>query len=39
LALALLLNFVEVALRKGFFERMASWFPWRSPLSERQNPA
>jgi Ca-activated chloride channel family protein len=35
LALALLLNFVEVALRKGFFERLATWlrrqsFPrWR----------
>jgi len=25
LILALLLNFVEVALRKGFFERLASW--------------
>ncbi len=25
LALAILLNFVEVALRKGFFERLAAW--------------
>jgi hypothetical protein len=25
LVLALLLNFVELALRKGFFERLSTW--------------
>jgi uncharacterized membrane protein len=30
LVLALLLNFVEVALRKGFFERLATWLRRRS---------
>jgi Ca-activated chloride channel homolog len=37
LILALLLNFVEVALRKGFFERLASWLRRQSmPRWRRQ---
>jgi Ca-activated chloride channel family protein len=32
LILALILNFVEVALRKGFFERLGSWLRRRSLL-------
>ena len=37
LVLALVLNFVEVALRKGFFERLASWLRRQSlPLWHRQ---
>ena len=37
LVLALLLNFVEVALRKGFFERLATWLRRQSfPLWHRQ---
>jgi len=37
LILALLLNFTEVALRKGFFERLASWLRRHSaPLWHRQ---
>jgi hypothetical protein len=36
LILALLLNFLEVALRKGFFERLASWLREHSPLPSRQ---
>ncbi len=37
LVLALFLNFVEVALRKGFFERLASWMRRRSlPQWKRQ---
>ena len=37
--LALLLNFLEVALRKGFFERLGSWWR-RKPLPRwRRQPA
>jgi Mg-chelatase subunit ChlD len=37
LILALLLNFVEVALRKGFFERLATWLRRRQfPRWQRQ---
>jgi Ca-activated chloride channel family protein len=39
LILALLLNFVEVALRKGFFERPVSWMREHSPLPWRRQPA
>ena len=33
LVLALLLNFVELALRKGFFERLSTWARKHSPLA------
>jgi Ca-activated chloride channel family protein len=33
LVLALLLNFVELALRKGFFERLALWARKHSPMA------
>jgi Ca-activated chloride channel family protein len=39
LILALLLNFVEVALRKGFFERPVSWMRENAPLPWRRQPA
>jgi Ca-activated chloride channel family protein len=39
LVLALLLNFVEVALRKGFFERLATWLRRHLPASEHRQPA
>jgi hypothetical protein len=39
LILALLLNLVEVALRKGFFERPVSWMREHSPLPWRRQPA
>jgi Ca-activated chloride channel family protein len=38
LVLALLLNFVEVALRKGFFERLASWLRRHSLPSWNRQP-
>jgi Ca-activated chloride channel family protein len=39
LILALVLNFLEVALRKGFFERLASWLREHAPLPSRRQPA
>jgi len=40
LILALVLNFLEVALRKGFFERLASWLRERAPFFwNRRQPA
>jgi hypothetical protein len=39
LILALVLNFLEVALRKGFFERLASWLREHSPLPWHRQPA
>jgi hypothetical protein len=39
LVLALLLNFVEVALRKGFFERLASWLQRHAPPRWQKQPA
>ena len=39
LILALLLNFVEVALRKGFFERLASWLRRHPFPSRHRQPA
>jgi Ca-activated chloride channel homolog len=39
LILALLLNFLEVALRKGFFERLASWLSRQSLPRWRRQPA
>ncbi len=39
LMLALALNFLEVALRKGFFERLASWLREHSPLPSHRQPA
>jgi hypothetical protein len=39
LVLALLLNFVEVALRKGFFERLVSWLGRQSLLRWHRQPA
>jgi hypothetical protein len=39
LILALILNFVEVALRKGFFERLASWLRRRSLPRWHRQPA
>jgi len=39
LILALFLNFVEVALRKGFFERLASWLRRHSPPRWQREPA
>jgi Ca-activated chloride channel family protein len=39
LVLALALNFLEVALRKGFFERLASWLREHSPLPSHRQPA
>jgi Ca-activated chloride channel family protein len=39
LILALLLNFLEVALRKGFFERLTSWVKRRSLPGWRRQPA
>ena len=39
LILALVLNLLEVALRKGFFERLASWLREHSPLPWRRQPA
>jgi Mg-chelatase subunit ChlD len=38
LVLALLLNFVEVALRKGFFERLATWLRRHSLPSWNRQP-
>ena len=39
LILALVLNFLEVALRKGFFERPASWLQEHLPHPTRRQPA
>ena len=39
LVLALLLNFVEVALRKGFFERLATWLRRNSLTAWKKQPA
>lgn len=39
LILALVLNFLEVALRKGFFERPAAWLREHLPLPWRRQPA
>jgi Ca-activated chloride channel homolog len=39
LILALILNFVEVALRKGFFMRVTSWLRRRAPLLALKQPA
>jgi Ca-activated chloride channel family protein len=39
LVLALALNFLEVALRKGFFERLASWLKRQSLPRWRRQPA
>jgi Ca-activated chloride channel homolog len=39
LVLALLLNFAEVALRKGFFERLATWLARQSFPRWRREPA
>jgi hypothetical protein len=39
LILALVLNFLEVALRKGFFERMKMWWNKRSLPGLRRQPA
>jgi hypothetical protein len=39
LSIALLLNFLEVALRKGFFDRLAAWFERRAWFSQRRHPA
>jgi hypothetical protein len=39
LILALVLNFVEVALRKGFFERLGSWLRRHSPPRWQREPA
>jgi Mg-chelatase subunit ChlD len=39
LILALFLNFVELALRKGFFERLATWVRRHPPASEHRQPA
>ena len=39
LILALVLNFLEVALRKGFFERMKMWWNKRSLQGLRRQPA
>ena len=39
LILALVLNFLEVALRKGFFERLAAWMKRQSPPRWRRQPA
>jgi Ca-activated chloride channel family protein len=39
LILALILNFIEVALRKGFFVRLTSWLRRRAPLLARRQPA
>ena len=39
LVLALALNFLEVALRKGFFERLALWLSRQSPPRWRRQPA
>jgi Ca-activated chloride channel family protein len=39
LILALVLNFLEVALRKGFFERLASWLREHAPLPWNRQPA
>ena len=39
LILGLLLNFLEVALRKGFFERLAFWLREHAPLSGNRQPA
>ena len=39
LILALVLNLLEVALRKGFFERLASWLREHSPLPWHRQPA
>jgi Ca-activated chloride channel family protein len=39
LILALVFNFLEVALRKGFFERLASWLREHAPLPWNRQPA
>ena len=39
LVLALLLDLIEVAFRKGFFERLVSWFQQRAWFSQRRHPA
>src|SRR5258706_3927110 len=39
LILALVLNFMEVALRKGFFERLVSWLRERAPFFRNRQPA
>jgi len=39
LILALVLNFMEVALRKGFFERLLSWLRERAPFFRNRQPA
>jgi uncharacterized membrane protein len=39
LIVALVINFLEVALRKGFFERLAYWLRERASLPWRRQPA
>jgi hypothetical protein len=39
LILALVLNFIEVAMRKGFFERLKAWKARTSVPSLRRQPA
>jgi Ca-activated chloride channel family protein len=39
LILALVFNFLEVALRKGFFERLVSWLREHAPLPWNRQPA
>jgi len=39
LILALVINFLEVALRKGFFERLASWRQRHFQLRSHRQPA
>ena len=39
LMLALVINFLEVALRKGSFERLTSWLQRHSPLRSQRQPA
>ncbi|HWF13601.1 MAG TPA: hypothetical protein VG272_07690, partial [Candidatus Acidoferrales bacterium] len=39
LVLALFLNLIEVALRKGFFERLSIWARKHSPASRDRQPA
>ncbi len=39
LILALILNLFEVALRKGFFERLTSWLRQRMPWQSHSQPA
>jgi hypothetical protein len=39
LIVALVINFLEVALRKGFFERLAYWLREHVPLPWNRQPA